>query len=121
MKSPSESAIFRKVELPVGSDWWRIGQGGLSTRFRVGQCWNVANLTESIRESSRLSSVGFQLREGRIMTVSGITPGQTRIGWIGTGVMGASMCGHLISAGYSATVYSRPRLKSESLIARGAR
>ena len=23
-----------------------------------------------------------------------------RIGWIGTGVMGAPMCGHLLSAGY---------------------
>ena len=23
-------------------------------------------------------------------------PGKTRIGWIGTGVMGSSMCGHLI-------------------------
>mgnify|MGYP003336540447 FL=1 len=32
----------------------------------------------------------------------------------------ASMCGHLISAGYSATVYSRTRQKSEALLARGA-
>ena len=34
-------------------------------------------------------------------------PGKTRIGWIGTGVMGSSMCGHLIAAGYQATVYNR--------------
>ena len=32
------------------------------------------------------------------------TPAKTRIGWIGTGVMGRSMCGHLIAAGYQATV-----------------
>ncbi len=54
------------------------------------------------------------------MTIPVATPGKTRIGWIGTGVMGASMCGHLMSAGYSATVYSRTKRKSEALIARGA-
>ena len=54
------------------------------------------------------------------MSLPQIVPGKTRIGWIGTGVMGASMCGHLISAGYSATVYSRTRQKSEALLARGA-
>jgi len=54
------------------------------------------------------------------MAVPQIVPGKTRIGWIGTGVMGASMCGHLISAGYSATVFSRTRQKSEPLLARGA-
>ncbi|MGE5756177.1 MAG: NAD(P)-binding domain-containing protein, partial [Planctomycetaceae bacterium] len=26
-------------------------------------------------------------------------PGVTRIGWIGTGVMGSSMCSHLMAAG----------------------
>ena len=30
-----------------------------------------------------------------------------RTGWIGTGVMGKSMVGHLMNAGYSATVYNR--------------
>jgi 3-hydroxyisobutyrate dehydrogenase len=47
-------------------------------------------------------------------------PGNTRIGWIGTGVMGSSMCGHLIAAGYHATVYNRTAKKTESLAARGA-
>ncbi|WP_165064715.1 NAD(P)-dependent oxidoreductase [Paludisphaera rhizosphaerae] len=50
-----------------------------------------------------------------------IEPGKTRIGWIGTGVMGSSMCGRLIDAGYSATVFNRTRLKTEGLVARGAR
>jgi len=49
-----------------------------------------------------------------------ITPGTTRIGWIGTGVMGASMCGHLIRAGFEATVYSRTPAKSEPLLEQGA-
>lgn len=33
-----------------------------------------------------------------------ISPETTRIGWIGTGVMGRYMCEHLIDAGYKATV-----------------
>lgn len=49
-----------------------------------------------------------------------IAPGKTRIGWIGTGVMGSSMCGHLINAGYAATVYSRTKSKADGLIGKGA-
>jgi 3-hydroxyisobutyrate dehydrogenase len=44
----------------------------------------------------------------------------TRIGWIGCGVMGASMVGHLMAAGYKATVYNRSSTKTEALAARGA-
>lgn len=54
------------------------------------------------------------------MTVAAIVPGQTRIGWIGTGVMGAHMCGHLMSKGFAATVYNRSQAKAESLLAKGA-
>jgi len=35
--------------------------------------------------------------------------------------MGASMCGHLLSAGYRLTVHNRTRQKAEPLLARGAR
>jgi len=49
-----------------------------------------------------------------------VQPGKTRIGWIGTGVMGASMCGHLIRAGFAATVFNRSRSKAEPLLAAGA-
>ncbi len=49
------------------------------------------------------------------------TPENTRIGWIGTGVMGASMCGHLLDAGHPVTVYSRTRERAANLEARGAR
>jgi 3-hydroxyisobutyrate dehydrogenase len=50
-----------------------------------------------------------------------IAPEKTRVGWIGTGVMGASMCGHLLEAGFSTTVFNRTRAKAEALLARGAR
>lgn len=49
-----------------------------------------------------------------------IEPGKTRIGWIGSGVMGQSMCGHLIAKGFAATVYSRTKAKADALIGKGA-
>lgn len=42
------------------------------------------------------------------------------IGWIGTGVMGKSMCSHLLKAGYRTFVYNRSRDKAESLVKEGA-
>lgn len=48
-------------------------------------------------------------------------PNQTRIGWIGTGVMGKSMCGHLLAAGYSTTVFNRTKEKAAELLAAGAK
>jgi 3-hydroxyisobutyrate dehydrogenase len=54
------------------------------------------------------------------MVVSPVSPGKTCLGWIGTGVMGSSMCGHLLDAGFSATVYNRTKAKAEKLLARGA-
>ncbi|MCA9058513.1 MAG: NAD(P)-dependent oxidoreductase [Planctomycetaceae bacterium] len=54
------------------------------------------------------------------MSVPRIVPGKTRIGWIGTGVMGSSMCGHLIKAGFSATVSTRTRAKAQALLDAGA-
>jgi 3-hydroxyisobutyrate dehydrogenase len=54
------------------------------------------------------------------MAVKKIVPGETRIGWIGTGVMGSSMCGHLIKAGFSATVFNRSKNKAQALLDQGA-
>lgn len=54
------------------------------------------------------------------MAVSKAEPGKTRIGWIGTGVMGRWMCHHLISKGYPATVYTRSRDKAKELLDAGA-
>jgi 3-hydroxyisobutyrate dehydrogenase len=54
------------------------------------------------------------------MTIPCVTPQHTRIGWIGTGVMGSSMCGHLIRAGFQATVCNRTRDKAQRLLDQGA-
>ena len=43
-----------------------------------------------------------------------------KIGWIGTGVMGASMCMHLLKAGNEAFVFNRTKSKADALLAEGA-
>ncbi|MBI5064566.1 MAG: NAD(P)-dependent oxidoreductase [Desulfatitalea sp.] len=43
-----------------------------------------------------------------------------RIGWIGTGVMGRAMCGHLMDAGHQLFVHNRTRAKAAELLTRGA-
>jgi 3-hydroxyisobutyrate dehydrogenase len=55
------------------------------------------------------------------MAVNQLSPGKTRLGWIGVGVMGTSMCGHLMTKGFSVTLYNRSRGRAESLLAKGAR
>jgi 3-hydroxyisobutyrate dehydrogenase len=50
-----------------------------------------------------------------------MTTSSKRIGWIGTGVMGAPMAGHLLEAGHSLTVNSRTKSKAQPLLDRGAR
>ena len=50
-----------------------------------------------------------------------VAAGSTRLGWIGTGVMGASMCAHLMDAGFDVIVHSRTRGKAEPLLRQGAR
>ncbi len=47
-------------------------------------------------------------------------PGKTRVGWVGTGVMGKSMCQHLMTKGYKATVYNRSKDKLKPLLDAGA-
>ena len=49
-----------------------------------------------------------------------ISPGSTRIGFIGLGIMGQSMAGHLQKAGYELHVYNRTRSKADALLQGGA-
>ena len=43
-----------------------------------------------------------------------------KIAFIGTGVMGAAMAGHLMDAGHDLIVYNRTKSKTDGLVARGA-
>jgi 3-hydroxyisobutyrate dehydrogenase len=54
------------------------------------------------------------------MAFANAEPGKTRIGWIGTGVMGRWMCQHCMTKGYSATVFNRSKDKAKPLLDAGA-
>src|SRR5262245_28873204 len=47
-------------------------------------------------------------------------PGQTRVGFIGTGVMGQSMCRPILKAGYATTISTRTKAKAQPLLEAGA-
>jgi 3-hydroxyisobutyrate dehydrogenase len=47
-------------------------------------------------------------------------PGVTRLGWIGAGVMGRSMAGRLLDAGFAVTVFTRRCETAAGLVSRGA-
>ena len=49
-----------------------------------------------------------------------LTPENTIIGFIGTGVMGKSMAGHFLKAGYPLFVYTRTKEKAAELLEKGA-
>jgi len=49
-----------------------------------------------------------------------VSPDTTRVAWVGTGVMGQSMAGHLLAAGYALTVFNRTASKAQGLVSRGA-
>ena len=44
----------------------------------------------------------------------------TKLGWVGLGVMGSPMCGHLIAAGYAMSVYTRSKDKASTVLNSGA-
>ena len=53
-------------------------------------------------------------------SIKNIDPKTTKLGWIGTGVMGRWMCQHLMDLGYDMTVYNRTKSKAQPLIDDGA-
>jgi 3-hydroxyisobutyrate dehydrogenase len=53
-------------------------------------------------------------------TETATNSGSRRIGWIGTGVMGASMAAHLLAAGHKVTVTTRTPAKAQPLLDAGA-
>ncbi len=49
-----------------------------------------------------------------------VTPEKTIVGFIGLGVMGKSMAGHILDAGYQLHVYTRTKASAQDLIEKGA-
>ncbi|CAN6452984.1 unnamed protein product [Victoria cruziana] len=54
------------------------------------------------------------------MSIPDVSAGSTRVGWVGTGVMGAAMAARLQAAGFALTVYARTPEKARGLEAGGA-
>ena len=48
------------------------------------------------------------------------TTHRTKVAFIGTGIMGAPIAGHILDAGYDLTVNNRTKSKAEGLLAKGA-
>ncbi|XP_060219162.1 probable 3-hydroxyisobutyrate dehydrogenase-like 1, mitochondrial [Lycium barbarum] len=82
------------------------------------------NISKFVRLLSLLPnhrySTGSTTHIHRTMTTTAVNPSNTRLGWIGTGVMGRSMCAHLINAGYTLTIFTRTPSKAQELISMGA-
>lgn len=72
--------------------------------------------SSSARESAQVSAYV----SASALSSAPILPGETKIGWIGTGVMGAAMCSNLLAAGFGLCVHSRTKSKAEPLLEKGA-
>ncbi|XP_027072272.1 probable 3-hydroxyisobutyrate dehydrogenase-like 1, mitochondrial [Coffea arabica] len=71
--------------------------------------------------STRTTTITTHFHRTMATTASEPTsPSNTRLGWIGTGVMGISMCSHLINAGYNLTIFTRTPSKAQPLLSLGA-
>ena len=44
-----------------------------------------------------------------------------RVGFIGLGIMGQSMAGHILAAGHPLNVFNRSKAKTDDLVAKGAK
>ncbi|HCL63427.1 MAG TPA: oxidoreductase [Rhizobium sp.] len=49
-----------------------------------------------------------------------VTNGRKKVGFIGLGIMGRSMAGHILDGGHELHVYNRTRSKADELVTRGA-
>ncbi|BDW11730.1 3-hydroxyisobutyrate dehydrogenase [Polynucleobacter sp. SHI8] len=48
-------------------------------------------------------------------------PNIVSIGFVGVGIMGQNMAGHLLAAGYQVNLYNRTKSKTDALVAKGAK
>ncbi|MCF2140324.1 MAG: NAD(P)-dependent oxidoreductase [Candidatus Lokiarchaeota archaeon] len=62
---------------------------------------------------SNLSNISYRSKQNKNECIS------KKIGWIGTGVMGAPMCLHLLNNGFSVSIFTRTKNKAQSLIDKG--
>jgi len=71
-------------------------------------------------ESSYFEIIFAILLRGGVQLTELAINQESVIGFIGTGIMGASMAGHLLSSGYNVNVYNRTKSRTDSLVLKGA-
>ncbi|TDH65419.1 hypothetical protein CCR75_007753 [Bremia lactucae] len=81
----------------------------------------VASSVNSALEDSTTSKANVLLQTQGIDLMSAASRVKIRLGWIGTGIMGSSMCGHLLNHGYEVTVFNRTPSKCDGLREKGAK
>ncbi|CAI5714333.1 unnamed protein product [Hyaloperonospora brassicae] len=120
-KSYSESRVVIDDELVVPNSQRRLEQVASApapaTIAPVEQ-EIAATVHPELEDSALKTSSLFQAQPLDLVSVSRV---KIRVGWIGTGIMGASMCGHLMNHGYEVTVYNRTLSKCDELREKGAR
>ncbi|CAH0485073.1 unnamed protein product [Peronospora farinosa] len=121
-KSYSESRVVIDDELVVLNSQSRqkeeqVAVASVSAAVAPVEQQLVTAQSELETSSSKTNSL-FQTQSLDLIPASRV---KVRVGWIGTGIMGASMCGHLMNLGYEATVYNRTLSKCDELREKGAR
>jgi 3-hydroxyisobutyrate dehydrogenase len=79
-----------------------------------GARWHILSGSDASEKVRRNRRCARSMNNGETETAA------MTIGWIGTGIMGAPMCGHLMAAGHEARVYTRTREKAAGLLDAGA-
>ncbi|KAL3825199.1 hypothetical protein ACJIZ3_021228 [Penstemon smallii] len=83
----------------------------------------ISSLLRSLQSTTQTLPSPSLLRRHSMSTTTTaadpISPSNTKLGWIGTGVMGRSMCTHLLNAGYTLTIFTRTQSKAQSLLSLG--
>ncbi|OAE22604.1 hypothetical protein AXG93_777s1120 [Marchantia polymorpha subsp. ruderalis] len=107
-----------------GRDNGHLSQSSLITLYQVAQsptapllaCTPIPAIVDSRCVGLNFCTVSMAQSEA----VKEIVSDQTRVGWIGTGVMGQAMCGHILAAGFQVSVYNRTASKAQDLCSKGA-
>ena len=110
-------------ECPLSIPYWDFKPfNHLQGDYRICQNPILAGVPTRYWEGGKIGAKTQSLKRREIMgtTFEKIEPSTTKLGWIGTGVMGRWMCQHLMDLGYGMTVYNRTKSKADPLLEAGA-
>nr|CCA21805.1 3hydroxyisobutyrate dehydrogenase putative [Albugo laibachii Nc14] len=119
-KSYSESRVVIDDDLivPLGPGKIRDESTSMNTANAIAAGVDSAAVSSSLDEQALKAAHIFQSSSLDMLSGNRI---KMRAGWIGTGIMGQSMCRHLLHHGYDVTVCNRTPSKCNALQEKGAR